>query len=88
MNNSTISDINSPVTINANNISENSVKNSNKKKFKQIWQLGNKYLVVLDESIIQKLGITNDSTFFVEQEITNDNTAIMMRINKLQIGGA
>ena len=50
-------------------------------KRKQIWQFGNKHLVVIDESIIQKLGI-NDNVTFVEQEITADG--ILMRIRRLE----
>ena len=65
MNNSTISDLN------------NSTKN---KIFKQIWQLGNKHLVIIDESIIEKIGITESSPLFVEQELTQDNKTIMLRI--------
>ena len=65
MNNSTLSDLN------------NSTKN---KIFKQIWQLGNKHLVIIDESIIQKLSITESSPLFVEQELTQDNKTIMLRI--------
>ena len=65
MNNSTISDLN------------NSTKN---KIFKQICQLGNKYLVIIDESIIEKLGITENITTFVEQELTQDNKTIMLKV--------
>jgi hypothetical protein len=49
--------------------------------WKQIWQLGNKHLVIIDESIIQKLGINDDLTTFVEQELTDDG--ILMRIRKV-----
>ena len=65
MNNSTISDLN------------NSTKN---KIFKQILQLGDKYLVIIDESIIEKIGITESSPLFVEQELTQDNKTIMLRV--------
>ena len=65
MNNSTISDLN------------NSTKN---KIFKQIWQLSNKHLVIIDKSIIEKLGITENITTFVEQELTQDNKTIMLRV--------
>jgi hypothetical protein len=70
MNNSTIYDLN------------NSTKN---KIVKQIWSIGNKHLVIIDESIIKKIGITENSTFFVEQELNRDNTTILMRIKKLRI---
>ena len=65
MNNSAISNLN------------NSPKDNKKK---QIWQLGNKHLVVIDESIIQKLGI-NDNVTFVEQELTDEG--ILMRVRRL-----
>ena len=77
MNNSTLSDIKN-ANISANNITAS--KTSNNKIFKQIWQLGSKHLVIVDESIIQKLGITENSTFFVEQELSQDNTTILMRL--------
>ncbi len=56
MNDSATSDINTTTTTtNSNNLSKNhSNNNNNKKPFKQIWQLGNKHLVVIDESIIEK----------------------------------
>ena len=68
MNNSAISNLN------------NSPKN---KKWKQIWQLGTKHLVIIDESIIQKLGINDNSATFVEQEITTDGS-ILMRIRRYE----
>jgi hypothetical protein len=80
MNNSTLSDINN--TTDSANTTSNT--NNNNKIFKQIWQLGNKHLVIVDESIINKLGITENSTFFVEQELTKDITTILMRIKKIQ----
>ncbi|HSF51869.1 MAG TPA: hypothetical protein VLA74_14000 [Nitrososphaeraceae archaeon] len=52
----------------------------NDKNWKQIWQLGNKHLVVIDESIIQKLGINDNLTTFVEQELTDEG--ILMRIRR------
>jgi hypothetical protein len=78
--NSTFSDINN-TTDSANTTSNTS---NNNKIFKQIWQLGNKHFVIVDESIINKLGITENSTFFVEQELTKDSTTILMRIKKIQ----
>jgi hypothetical protein len=68
MNNSTISDLN------------NSTKNE---IVKQIWEIGNKHLVIIDKSIIDKLGFNNENSMtFVEQELTSDNT-ILMRIKKI-----
>ena len=66
MNNSAISNLN------------RSPKDNN---WKQIWQLGNKHLVIIDESIIQKLGINDNLTTFVEQELTDEG--ILMRVRRL-----
>jgi hypothetical protein len=64
-----------------NNSAVSNLNNSSKyKKWKQIWTLGDKHLVIIDESIIQKLGI-NDNLTFVEQEITTDG--ILMRIKRI-----
>jgi hypothetical protein len=80
MNNSTFSNINnSTISSNIENTDTNINKNHNK-IFKQIWQLGNKHLVLIDESIIIKLGITENSILFVEQELSQDNTTILMRL--------
>jgi hypothetical protein len=78
MNNSTFSDIN-------NTAPHNTIvsKTSNNKIFKQIWQLGNKHLVIVDESIVRNLGITDSSTFFVEQELDQDNRIILMKLHNL-----
>jgi hypothetical protein len=65
MNNSAISNLNS---------------SPNDNNWKQIWQLGNKHLVVIDEYIIQKLGINDDLTTFVEQELTDEG--ILMRVRR------
>ena len=51
------------------------------KIFKLLWQVGNKHLVIIDESIIQKLGI-NDNITFVEQELTDNG--ILMRIQHFE----
>lgn len=82
MNDSTLSDINNSTfsTFSNNTTNTDTKVRKNTKVYKQIWQLGKKHLVVVDESIIQKLGITEDSTFFVEQELTKDNTTILMRV--------
>ena len=72
INNSTVSTTTTDTNINKKN-----------KIFKQIWKLGNKYLVIVDESIIHKLGITENSTFFVEQELMQDNTMIIMKIRNI-----
>jgi hypothetical protein len=48
---------------------------------KPIIQFQNKHLAIIDESIIQKLGIYDNLITFVEQELTDDG--ILMRIKKL-----
>ena len=60
-----------------NNSSNSDLKDSHK-ILKQIWSIGNKHLVIIDESIIQKLRINDNITTFVEQELTNDG--IWMRV--------
>jgi hypothetical protein len=80
LNDSTLSDINNSTFSTNTTNTGTKIKKNNNKIYKQIWQLGNKHLVVVDESIIQKLGITENSTFFVEQELTKDNTTILMRV--------
>jgi hypothetical protein len=57
------------------------INNSKPRICKQLWSLGNKHLVIIDKTIIEKLGITENSTIFLEQEIMYDNT-IVMRIKK------
>jgi hypothetical protein len=59
--------------LNDSNITKNKI-------VKQIYQLGTKHLVLIDESIIQKLSITKNSILFVEQELTQDNKTIMLRV--------
>ena len=46
---------------------------------KPLFIFENKHLIIIDESIIQKLGIKDNPTF-VEQELTDDG--ILMRIKK------
>lgn len=67
-----------------NNATTSNLNNSKTKKYKQIWQLGNKYVVLIDDSIIEKLNIKDNPTTFVEQEITQDNTTILMRIREIK----
>jgi hypothetical protein len=75
----TVADIN-----NTSNSAIDIRKNNYNKTFKQIWQLGNKHLVIIDDSIIEKIGVTENSPFFVEQEMTEDNTTILMKIRKIK----
>ena len=72
MNNLELSDLN------------NSTTNSKNKIVKQIWPIANKHLVLIDESIIQKLRThVGDNTIFVEQELRQEDNTIVMRINKV-----
>ena len=58
------------------------LNNSAKPKiWKQLWTIGDKHLVIIDKSIVEKLGITENSTVFLEQEIISDNT-IRMRVKR------
>ena len=66
-----------------NNSSNSDLKDSQDKKWKQIWHLENKYLVLIDESIIQKLGINYNDITFVEQEVNLEDNTILMKIKKL-----
>ena len=66
MNNSTIPDL----------------SNSPNKILKQVWPIANKHLVLIDESIIRKLGIDPTKTIFVEQELRQDDNTILMHIKK------
>ena len=59
------------------------INNSQPKKCKQLWTIADKYLVIIDKSIIEKLGIKDNSTIFLEQEVLPDNT-ILMKIKKLR----
>lgn len=65
-----------------NNDTNSDLNNSAKPEIcKRLWPLGDKHLVIIDKSIVEKLGITENSTVFLEQQITHDNT-ILMRIKK------
>lgn len=63
-----------------NNSSNSDLKDSQKIQ-KLIWSVGTKHLVIIDESIILKLGIHDNITTFVEQELTKDG--ILLRVKKL-----
>lgn len=52
---------------------------------KQVFSFENKHLVIIDESIIQKLGINDNSIIFVEQVLI-DEMGILMRIKKFTPG--
>lgn len=60
--------------------SSNSNLKASSEILKQIWEIAGKHLVIIDESIIQKLGINDNSITFVEQELTDDG--ILMRIRR------
>lgn len=51
------------------------------KPVKRPWKIGSIYLVCIDVSIVEKLGISEKNTLF-EQEITDDG--ILMRIKHVE----
>jgi hypothetical protein len=51
------------------------------KKCNLLWAIENKHLVIIVKSIVEKLGITDNSIVFLEQQVTPDNT-ILMKIKK------
>ena len=55
------------------------------KILKQILSIGDQYLVVIDKSIIQKLGIDDNSTTFLEQEFREEDNSILMKIKKMNL---
>ena len=64
-----------------NNYTILDLNNSKPKICKHLWTIGDKHLVIIDKSLIQKLGITENSTIFLEQEVIQDDV-ILMRIKK------
>jgi hypothetical protein len=46
---------------------------------KKCWTVGNNTIVVIDKSLVKRLGITEDNTFF-EQELTD--VGILLRIKR------
>lgn len=58
------------------------LNNSKPKVCKQVWTIADKHLVIIDKSIIEKLGITENSLVFLEQEVLQDNNTILMKIKK------
>jgi hypothetical protein len=66
------------------NLTNSDLSNSSDKIVKQIWPIANKHLVLIDESIIQKLRThVGDNTIFVEQELRQEDNTIVMRIKKV-----
>ena len=55
------------------------------KILKQILSIGDQYLVVIDKSIIQKLGIDDNRTTFLEQEFREEDNSILMKIKKMNL---
>ena len=52
---------------------------------KQIWSIGDQHLVVIDKSIMQKLGIDDNDTIFLEQEFREEDNSILMKIKKMNL---
>lgn len=57
------------------------------KILKQIWSIGDQYLVVIDKTIIQKLGIVDHDITFLEQELRQEDNIILMKIKKIHLSG-
>lgn len=55
------------------------------KILKQIWSIGDQHLVLIDKSIIQKLGIDDNDTIFLEQEFREEDNSILMKIKKMNL---
>lgn len=55
------------------------------KILKQIWSIGDQYLVLIDKAIILKLGIDNNDTTFLEQEFREEDNSILMKIKKMNL---
>lgn len=62
------------------------LNHSQQDKFiKLIWIIGDQHLVLIDKSIIQKLGIDDNSTTFLEQEFREEDNSILMKIKKMNL---
>lgn len=61
------------------------LNDSSDKKLKQIWPIGNQHLVVIDETIIQKLDMNDNDTIFLEQELKQEDNTILMKIKKIHL---
>jgi hypothetical protein len=62
------------------------LNHSQQDKFiKLILTIGDQHLVLIDKSIIQKLGIDDNSTTFLEQEFREEDNSILMKIKKMNL---
>ena len=55
------------------------------KILKQIWSIGDQHIVVIDKTIIQKIGIEDNDTIFLEQEFREEDSSILMKIKKMNL---
>lgn len=60
------------------------------KILKQVLSIGDQYLVVIDKSIIQKIGIDdnnndNNEITFLEQEFRHEDNSILMKIKRMNL---
>lgn len=55
------------------------------KILKQILSIGDQYLVVIDKTIIQKLGIDDNEITFLEQEVREEDKSILMKIKRMNL---
>ena len=56
------------------------INNAKGRLVKKCWTIGNNTVVIIDKSLVERLGITEDNTFF-EQELTD--AGILLRIKRL-----
>ena len=55
------------------------------KILKQILSIGDQHIVVIDKTIIQKIGIEDNDTIFLEQEFREEDSSILMKIKKMNL---
>jgi hypothetical protein len=55
------------------------------KILKQILSIGDQHIVVIDKTIIQKIGIEDNDTIFLEQEFREEDSSIFMKIKKMNL---
>ena len=55
------------------------------KILKQILSIGDQYLVVIDKSTIQKIGIDDNNITFLEQEFRQEDNSILMKIKRMNL---
>jgi hypothetical protein len=59
----------------------NNIKTTKRNPLKKCWNLGNNTVVIIDRSLVQRLGINEQNTLF-EQELMDGG--ILLRIKRLE----